>query len=318
MAAREEMPVELTARPFSVKRALELGVPCGRLRSGDLAAPFSGTRVPAGLEFDLRIRCRALATQFDSRHAFAGPTAALLWGMPLPRRLEIAGALHVSTPLGVRGMRRAGVVTSERSVSSTVGIRDGLPLIDVAHCWVQLGRFLSVHDLVAAADFLVTGHRGRDPLVSVAELQGVVDAARGVRGISALRAALTEVRVGAWSRPETLFRLVVVRAGVPEPELNHLLTLADGGRVRPDFLWREFAVAAEYDSGFRSDPKQWRDDISRTERVIDSGISLLHVTSADLYVRPRDLVRRVAQRLHAGGWRPLVPIDMTRSVRFDP
>jgi hypothetical protein len=318
VAARRDLPRELSARPFSVQRALELGVTAGRLRAGDLASPFSGTRIPRGLDADLRTRCVALTTRFGVDHAFAGATAARLWGIPLPRRLEMPGPLHVSTPRGVRAMRRAGVVGSERASDAVVRVRDGLPVVDPASCWRQLGRVLAVHDLVAAADFLVTGTLGRGALLSLTELRHTVEAAAGSPGTPALREALGEVRVGAWSRPESLFRLLVTRAGIPEPTLNRPLILADGGVVRPDFAWLDWAVAAEYDGRYHADPRQWSADLSRTERVVDSGIALLHVTATDLYLRQDELVRRVARRLHAAGWTPGAAIDPTTSARFVP
>src|SRR5690606_27529993 len=87
MRAPAPLPPAIPRPAFAVRDALRAGVDANRLRRGDLARPFRGVReVVASTE--LRERCAAYLTIMRPDAYFCGPTAAALWGLPLPRRLE--------------------------------------------------------------------------------------------------------------------------------------------------------------------------------------------------------------------------------------
>src|SRR6478672_3581325 len=84
---------------------------------------------------------------------------------------------------------------------------------------------MTVEQLVVAGDSCVRMPRpeleGRDvPLCSLDDLRRMIDRHKGKRGIRKAREALTLIRVGSDSPQESLLRLAMVRAGLPEPELN--------------------------------------------------------------------------------------------------
>ena len=82
---------------------------------------------------------------------------------------------------------------------------------------------LDADDLVAAGDFLLTGRapvRDRGPLTTIHALAAALDAHGGTVGVARLREAFPLVRRGPLSRRETLLRLRIVRAGLPEPVVN--------------------------------------------------------------------------------------------------
>jgi hypothetical protein len=88
-----------------------------------------------------------------------------------------------------------------------------------------MAELLSVDEIVAMGDACVRVPRpefeGRDlPLCSIADLQRMIDRHKGKRGIRKAKEAIKLVRVGSDSPQETLLRLAIVRAGLPEPELN--------------------------------------------------------------------------------------------------
>lgn len=196
--------------------------------------------------------------------------------------------------------------------------RHGVPTVHPVDCWISLARHLTHGDLVAVGDRLVSGTARTAPLVDLARLNDALDRARGVPGVRALRRALTDVRVGAWSRPETHVRLLVRAAGMPEPHLNAAVRLVDGTRAYPDLSWPEHRVALEYDGEWHAGTAgQWAADGERRERFADSGWSSLHVRARDLYATPHVLIARLATRLSERGC-PLRTIDVTRLPSFSP
>lgn len=161
--------------------------------------------------------------------------------------------------------------------------------------WCLLAPSLSVPDLVAVADFLITGSR---PLATPAQLAAGVAASGGQRGLARLARALPLVRCGPRSRPETHARLLCLAAGLPEPELNvHLYD--DHGRfvAMVDLAWMAQRMASEYEGKHHQHRGQFRADILRRERVEDIGWRLSRFTGDDLYLRPAETVLRMAARL---------------------
>jgi len=290
----------LAGRPFAISDAAAQGVGRGRIRGGDLVAPFHGVRADPTQLGDLTGRCRAYATRMPEHEAFSHVTAAALYGFPLPRALR-EGPLHVST-LDGRASPARGVVSHELTIERRSLVVDGLRVIHPADCWAQLGTALVLDQLIMAGDFAITGsepYSGRPPLSSRAELSAAVARARGTRGIRGVRLALAEVRYGALSPQETAMRLLLTRAGLPEPELNHrvedrwgsLIALLDGA-------FPEAKVAYEYQGDHhRTDVTTYRNDMVRRERLADLGWDIVFVSADDLRFRPHETVARLRRRL---------------------
>ncbi|HEX6953992.1 MAG TPA: hypothetical protein VF156_03850, partial [Agromyces sp.] len=296
------------------------GVRWRRLAAADLARPYHGVRLRiadgAPTVGDL---ARAYAKRMPRRQVFSHETAAALWGIPLPVRIAAPGRLepeppllHVSVPRGsakpvARGVR-GHVLRFDR-----IGVRvhRGLRLVDPATTWVQLGARLTLDDLVAAADFLLTGtepYDGRAPLCTPSELEAALAAHPGCRGMASLRTALTLARRGPLSRRESLLRLDLVRAGLPEPVPNHRVLDADGTLLAMiDLAYPAYGVGIEYQSDLHRNPRRWRRDVRRLERLADAGWVVLQATSDDVSADggPRhsaSFAERVRRRLRARGW----------------
>lgn len=286
------------AEAFRVKDALEIGLGREILRSSQLSSPFHGVRVVGRVD-DHDGLCRAYATKMAPRAAFSTITAARIWGIPLPWITD--PRVHVSTPLDRPQARGRGVVGHRHDAADvTVVVRDGLRVLAPVDTWCTLASAISMPDLVAAADFLVTGlpNLGVPALASTVELHAAVARRGHVPGIGDLRRAAQLARPGSWSRPESLLRVALVCAGLPEPELN-----APQGAALVDLLWREFQVGVEYDGDHHRERAQYRADVLRHERIADSGVALVHVTADDLFVRTPETVARIASRLRMRGWR---------------
>jgi hypothetical protein len=123
---------------------------------------------------------------------------------------------------------------------------DGVRLTSPTRTRLDLASIAGLDELVIAGDSLVCSHgpefpAPHEPLCTVAELRAIVANHPGVRGVRAAREAFELIRVGADSKPETMMRLAFVRAGLPEPDLNHVLWGVHGAPVL-----RPRAVPARY------------------------------------------------------------------------
>jgi hypothetical protein len=249
----------------------------------------------------------------NPKHAFSHATAAELYQLPVPAYALGAG-LHVAAPFPLRAPSGKGVIGHQ--VAQSLWARQDIVPEDYETdrlfaftaltpelVWAQLAETLACDDLVAIGDAIVGGGH---PIGTIAGLREMTHACTGRRGAHRMAAAVELVRVGSLSRPESLLRLIVVRAGIPEPALN--LQVTDGlGRPisMADLCWPEFRVLVEYEGdGHRVSPGKFRSDITRGERYQDGGWFQLRASARDVFGDPNPFVGRLARRLRERGWRP--------------
>jgi hypothetical protein len=277
------LPAPLDVRPFSVGEALAVGVSPGRLRASDLVIPHRGARVqdvPDGV----RARAEALVSLLAPDEFFSHTTALALWGLPLPARWE-DGPLHVAGTTS-RQRRRRGVVghrllpgTPRRTVGS-------LTVSSPVEAWIESAAMLGVDELVELGDSLA-GSWSPDPSARGIDLDVLFDALRAARRrpgqARAVRASLL-VRKRVDSPQETRLRLLVIRAGLPAPDVNVKRKTAHGLYLgKPDLSWWTQKVAVDFEGdGHRIDRTQWQRDIDRRERFVDDGWSYHRVTDRHL------------------------------------
>ncbi|WP_176776642.1 MULTISPECIES: DUF559 domain-containing protein [unclassified Microbacterium] len=178
-------------------------------------------------------------------------------------------------------------------------LRHGLPVPTPAETWAQLGALHRVDDLVAVGDAILTRE-----LAENADLEEAVRrlARRGVRD---LREALPLLRAGAESPRETIVRLILLRGGLPEPELNRDLRDEDGRFVaRLDLAYPEYRVAVEYDGRQHAERAQFRRDADRWPAIAAQGWLLVRVVDHHLHDAVSGVVDPVARALRSRGWRP--------------
>lgn len=309
------LPPELAdGGAFGIDDALRFGLTRGRLSAGDLSTPFRGSRMVVGTDRSLRHLVLAYAARMPERQFFSHATAALLNGVPLPAAIERDPRLDVSVLEGAPRPRVRGVVGHVLEPTRTTVLASGRPrMTDAATTWCQLGTRLGVDDLVAAGDFMITGRGpvgGRAPMVRLADLESAVERHRGSSGVARLRIALPLIRYGPLSRRETRLRLAIMRAGLPEPAINHVVRdpLLGGWEPMIDLAYPRQRVGIEYEGDHHRDPRQFSADIRRYERLQDVGWSFVRVTAADLPEHGGDaesvaLTMRIAARLEARGRR---------------
>ncbi len=288
-----DFPPELRSAPFSTSSAAALDVGPWRLRGGAVEHPFHGVhRIARRTETDKPGRpvdpverlCDAYLMRMRAEQWFSHETGAALLGIPLPPHIRTV-PVHVSVRAPRTPPRTRGVVGHRISADVRVGMfRDRYPTCSPVDIWCQLSTQIKRSDLVAAGDFLV-GARKRVPVVDVAGLAAAAARYAGKRGAAARAWALERIRFGADSPPETLLRLRLVEAGLPEPLVQAPVPVDDGRMVlHPDLLFRDVRLAFEYEGdGHRVDRRQWHNDIDREELFRRAGYEVVRITSQHLF-----------------------------------
>lgn len=285
---------------FSVADARRNGVTPRQLRNSEFGAPFFGTRTAPGVTDDLPTRCLALATRMPRGTVFSHVTAALLYGVPLPYKVE-SGPIHILSPAPARALRYRGTIGHSallRPGESFTG--GGIPLTSPERTWCDLATLLDLPDLIAAGDYLLCWEK---PFTTHAQLSAAVEQYPSRRGSLLLRRALTGVSSRSRSRAESLVRVALVESHLPDPIPNYGVRLPLSGRyVEIDLAYPEFKVGLEYlGDHHRADRGQWRKDVGRGNDAVDDNWSMLYFTGDDLRTLPT-VVSRTELRLRARGW----------------
>jgi hypothetical protein len=296
-------PSGLDPAGFTVADAAGAGVGRGRLRASDLERPHYGVRVVKGnAPLDHLARAKAYAARMPDEAFFSHTTAALALGTPLPKFVADE-PIHVSVfaPAQPReGKRIVGHRFRERFPLQT---HSGLRVPTAPRVWLQLAALLELDELIIAGDYFVTGiepyRRKRKPLASIAQLEASVALVGRARGIRNARAALPQIRYGPLSAQETRLRLLIVRAGLPEPVLNHKVLTGYGYiEAMIDLAYPGLMVGIEYQGEDHwKNAKVYRNDLIRRERLADAGWDMIYVTADDLFLRPGETIDRIRSRI---------------------
>ena len=195
-------------------------------------------------------------------------------------------------------------ITGHRVTSVAVTLLDGMPVVSAPDVFCQLAAILSRPDLVAVGDRFVTGRRvGGIRAQARCQLDDLRAAAwrhRGKRGAASVAWALERVRSGVDSRPETWLRLLLVDAGLPEPDLDVEVDVGSGMRLHPDLALSRWRIAVEYEGdGHRVSARTWRRDIERRELFEAAGWHVIRVTADDVFRQAESFVARVRRIITA-------------------
>jgi hypothetical protein len=271
---------------------------------------FQGVYVDAGARIDDATRARAALALFGPGAFASHVSAARVCGVPVPTIPEE----HVTVRRPGDRRRPVGVVPHLHP-DPDVRVVSGVPVSAPAQMFVELAGLIGLVDLVVVGDHLV-----RRRWITLEELRTACAASR-VRGARAARRAAAYVRKGVDSPMETRLRMLLVLAGLPEPEVN--LTIRDdlGEPIcRYDLSWPGIRVAVEYDGRQHIEREAaWEDDLDRREDLDDARWRILVVTSRGIYREPHRTVERVWRLLRArrlpgtpvrprDDWRPHFPV----------
>lgn len=124
------------------------------------------------------------------------------------------------------------------------------------------------------------------------------------RGVIRLRRAWRDARSPCWPAAETLTRLIIARHDLPEPSLNHQVTIA-GRTFFLDLAWPGARTAVEYNGGVHArEVSQYRDEMYRLSLLRDAGWDVTVLTWDDL----RSPARRMT-------WLSRIQRNLSRSHR---
>lgn len=285
-------------RLYTRTQLLAAGMHRRVLASEAMVRVFPGRWMRTDAEPDLTVLAMVLQQSLRPGTVISHESAAELHGFPLPGALTRAGgaALHCRGPEGaartVGGLLVTHPYTDGRSIR-----HGGITLSHPVVALQEIAARLSATDLVVCMDALAADRHGTDLRISREEMREMVSTLRG-RGAPALRKAVVDVRERSWSPMETRMRLMLVKHGYPEPELNPVVRdPATGNRYYIDLAYPRWKIAIEYDSeDHRKNKEQWQRDLHKNEVLHQLGWSVLRISIAD-HRCPDDLFRRLDEAI---------------------
>ncbi|WP_240689866.1 hypothetical protein [Arthrobacter sp. PAMC25564] len=311
MKTAQPLPEDFQDRPFTVAEATLAGVSPKRLRHGSLRAMGKGIRsLGPTAELPLSVRVRPFL-EVNERCTASHLTALGLLGLPGRQQKEATEMYHIIRPEGEAHLNRPHIVVHRMKLyEDEITILDGIPITTPERTWLDLAEMLTLDGLVVAGDSCVRVPRaefeGRDmPLCSLADLQRMIDRHKGKRGLRRAKEAIKLIRVGSDSPQESLLRLAMVRAGLPEPELNVPIIDAEGARHHePDLSYRKYKIGIEYEGAHHSGEGQIVRDIARSERYTAVGWTEVRISKRHMHGDARAAVAKIRTALVQAGWRP--------------
>jgi very-short-patch-repair endonuclease len=251
-------------------------------------------------------RCQDYAPRIARDAAFSGPTAATLLGLPLPWRLQNLESLHIAVPLGRPIPRTEGILGRRlRKDLMQYWSVSGMPVLSPLAAFLTCCRDLTEAEGTTMLDAVVTtmahypGLKFQErPGAAIGDVRATFMTLNRFHGGRVARAALAECRERVASPKESETRLLLVQAGLPEPEVNGDVGVGSLHIAEVDLLYREAKVAIEYEGDHhRTDQSQWRKDLERERNLRALGYEYIRVTQQTLSESPRAFVAHVAALL---------------------
>ncbi|MCW2825009.1 MAG: hypothetical protein JWQ91_1926 [Aeromicrobium sp.] len=282
-----------TAHPFTREQARAAGITDANLRARTTYCRLlRGVYVGAKVEMTLALWLRAALLAAPPGSVVSHLTALRWYGYELGELLP----MHVSSRTTTYS-RQGNLTAHRRGDPIRSRMLRGIPVTDADRTLVDLAYDVSIPELIQAIEWMM--HRGFTTLTSLTAY--ALD--HHLRGVRRVRDVIGFVREGSESPMESLVRLMIRFAHLPEPVPNLVLRDEHGHFLaRGDLVYARWKVLVEYDGMHHErDPRQRQRDIGRRERLERAGWLVIIVTSADL-VAPRQIVDRVHQALLQRGY----------------
>lgn len=283
--------------PFTRTEALLEGITDRQLAGPRFRKVLTGYYLPAAVPYSVIHATRAALMSHPEGAVASHFSVTRLLGAPLPDR----GEEHVTVcdPRDRRprhGLRCHVGKVEGRDITKI----DDLLVTGPERTFVDLTAHLSLIDHVALGDWLV-----RRDMTTPGRLATYCRRSRLRRAADATEAA-GFVRSRVESPQETRLRMLMVLAGLPEPEVNGEVHDEHGGFVaRLDHGYRKARLGVEYDGRHHlTDSAQWEKDVARRGRLEELGWRLIVVTSTQLYRRPGQVVEQIHRALQERGVDP--------------
>ena len=294
------MPLDIY-RPFTTAEALRAGITHQRLRGPEFRRLLGGVHISSAVPHARSLRTQAALVVHPDGAVATHTSAARVLGVPVPDDpLE-----HVSVAHPKDRRQRDGLRCHVAALQAAdVRLLDGLRISAPHRMFLELASMLTLVDLVVVGDWLVK-HKHLTCASLVEYCAGSAD-----RHVAAARRAAAYVRDRVDSVMETRLRMLLVLAGLPEPQVNLRIRDEYGTVImRLDLCYPDVKLAVEYDGRQHVEViEQWERDIDRREDLDDDEWRLIVVTSRGIYRDPERTLRRVWTALKKLGYRPLPPI----------
>jgi len=294
-------------RPFTRHDAVRAGVDPRILRTSRYRRIFRGVWIRSDAWTD-DVPIRAALSLHPESAVATHFSAARLFDLPLPEHpFE-----HVTVFAADDRAYRAGIKSHVTQHRLPVLERRGLRTTHPFRTFVDLAGWISLVDLVVLGDALlrVVGARAEHLVeycrTSTAYYSGLA------------RQASAYVRDGVDSPMESRLRMLLVLAGLPEPEVNHTL-LDDRGHVRRrfDLSYPDLKLIIEYDGRHHVERiDQWSSDLDRREELDDGDWKILVITAEGIYRHPERTIMRVRRNILLRGGGPLPAVDPAWALHF--
>jgi hypothetical protein len=278
------LPADLRVRPFRTSEALTRGLSPARLRAQDLWTPTPGIRTQE-VPTTLLERARVFAAAAPCDFAFSHVTAAQLLGIPLPYAVEDDCLVDIVTRTAANRIRRAEVRGHRGLESREITLVHGLPVVSAADTWADLGEFVGPGKPVGLDDLIVAGDAVANLVDGTGPLKRAVERRIRPRGKVTLTYAIPRIRRGSWSPMETRARLMVMRAGLPEPVLNAPVFSRSGAWLGyGDLVWKEQRVVGEYQGAeFHTRVVDRRHDAIRIDAMERGDWAVVEIVAVDIF-----------------------------------
>jgi very-short-patch-repair endonuclease len=296
VAARPEPVIDIR-RPFTRGDAVRAGISPKVLRTSLFRRVFRGVFISADVPDSPFVRAEAALTLHPPTAFASHTTAALLYDLPVP----VDARVHVTVPTDRDRRSRPEIRNHVTNKLPRVAMWRGLRVSHPFRMFVELASMLSLVDLVVVGDALVKLFK-----VKAARLVEECRASTAHHAATALRAARF-VRDGVDSPMESRLRMLIVLAGLPEPDVNHKIRDERGRLLRRlDLSYPALRLIVEYDGRQHIEREEsWDSDLARREEFDDEGWRILVVTAKGIYRQPERTLGRVLRALKARGCRDL-------------
>lgn len=237
---------------------------------------------------------RAVAAWLWSRRSatVAGVSASALHGSQWIPAQHPAELIHSSRH------KTGGIILHSDSLAAEEScLVRGIVTTTPARTAFDLGRRTGLTIAVERVDALLQACD-----LKLVDVQALIDAHRGMRGLVQLRRVLDLADYGAESPQETRLRLLYTEAGM-RPSQTQIEVVDHGRQVgRIDMGWPEWNVGVQYD-GIQhwTDPKQRTRDIDQNVEYQDLGWRIVRVGADLLRYRQGTIIARTRAALCAAG-----------------
>lgn len=189
------------------------------------------------------------------------------------------------------------VLHGDRLADDEICIVTGIRTTTPARTAFDLGRRRDLTMAVIRVDALLQACD-----LKLVDVQALMDAHRGIRGLVQLRQVVELADYGAESPQETRLRLLLTSAGM-RPSQTQIEVFDHGWQIgRIDMGWPRWKVGVQYDGVQHwTDPKQRTKDIDQNVEYADLGWRIVRVGADLLRYRQGTIIARTRDALRAAG-----------------